>query len=512
MKKSSTDTCCLTLPLKLEKWQEDRLAKRFEIARQLYNTLVHAELKRLAQVKQTAEYRENERKIRALDWNDPGDQTKLKGLYKERRKSLKTAGFTDYSFTTDMGKYYKHFRDNIGSSVAVHGIAPQVWAAFDKLLFKKGGKKVHYKKPGEVNSVQGYSRTGKSGGTEIMFRGPYIEWKGLKLPLKLSPDNAYETDMLQRRVKLVRLVRRPGKRRDRWYAQLVLEGKPAIKADPVTGKAVHPIGSGPVGLDIGPQTLAYSAAGAAGLVELADRVQNIEQEKRCLQRKMDRSRRAANPDNYAEDGTIRRGVKLTHNKSKRYRRSQQELKYLQHRQAEIRKLQHIQLANHLLSLGDHFYVEKMEWSSLTHRAKKTVISEKTGKPRSKKRFGKSIANKAPAMLIEILRQKCKSLGLPNVVEINPADIKASQYNHLTGEYVKKSLSRRWNEMQDGEHLQRDLYSAFLLQHYDSMSKALDLDSLARDYPAFVQYHHREIERLHALLKTPASMGIRRSIA
>ena len=272
------------------------------------------------------------------------------------------------------------------------------------------------------------------------------------------------------------------------------------------------LSAGPVGLDIGPQTLAYSAAGAAGLVELADRVQNIEQEKRCLQRKMDRSRRAANPDNYAEDGTIRRGVKLTHNKSKRYRRSQQELKYLQHRQAEIRKLQHIQLANHLLSLGDHFYVEKMEWSSLTHRAKKTVISEKTGKPRSKKRFGKSIANKAPAMLIEILRQKCKSLGLPNVVEINPADIKASQYNHLTGEYVKKSLSRRWNEMQDGEHLQRDLYSAFLLQHYDSMSKALDLDSLARDYPAFVQYHHREIERLHALPKTPSSMGIRRSIA
>ena len=71
MKKSSTDTCCLTLPLKLEKWQEDCLAKRFEIARQLYNTLVHAELKRLAQVKQTAEYRENERKIRTLDWNDP---------------------------------------------------------------------------------------------------------------------------------------------------------------------------------------------------------------------------------------------------------------------------------------------------------------------------------------------------------------------------------------------------------------------------------------------------------
>ena len=209
MKKSSTDTCCLTLPLKLEKWQEDRLAKRFEIARQLYNTLVHAELKRLVQIKRTAEYLENEQKIRALDRNNPADRAKLQELYKEQRKSLKTAGFTDYSFTTDMGKYYKHFRDNIGSSVAVHGIAPQVWAAFDKVLFKKGGKKVHYKRPGEVNSVQGYSRTGKSGGREIMFRGAYIEWKGLKLPLKLSPDNAYETDMLQRRVKPVSYTHLP---------------------------------------------------------------------------------------------------------------------------------------------------------------------------------------------------------------------------------------------------------------------------------------------------------------
>ena len=47
VKKCTTDTCCLTLPLKLEKWQEDRLAKRFEIARQIYNTLVRAEFKKL---------------------------------------------------------------------------------------------------------------------------------------------------------------------------------------------------------------------------------------------------------------------------------------------------------------------------------------------------------------------------------------------------------------------------------------------------------------------------------
>lgn len=71
MGNSSTDTCCLTLPLKLEKWQEDRLAKRFELARQIYNTLVRAELKKLERVKHSAPYREIQGQIQALDWELP---------------------------------------------------------------------------------------------------------------------------------------------------------------------------------------------------------------------------------------------------------------------------------------------------------------------------------------------------------------------------------------------------------------------------------------------------------
>ena len=205
---------------------------------------------------------------------------------------------------------------------------------------------------------------------------------------------------------------------------------------------------------------------------MADQVQNIEQEKRRLQRKLDRSRRATNPDNYNENGTIRRGVKLTHNKSKRYCKLQKELSWIQHYQAETRKRQHIALANHLLLLGDCFYVEPMAWPSLTHRAKKTEISEKTGRIKRKKRFGKSVANKAPASLIGILRLKCISLGLTGVVEV-PMLLRASQYNHQSKDYAKKSLSQRWNDMPDGNRIQRDIYSAFLLQHYDSQSESFD---------------------------------------
>ena len=154
MGKSSTDTCCLTLPLKLEKWQEDRLAKRFEIARQIYNTMVRAELKKLERVKQLPEYRKNQKEIQALDWKNSADKQRLKELYGNQRKILQKQGFTEYGFKADSKDYYKHFIENIGSSVATHGIAPQVWNAFDKMLFQKDGKVVHFKRYGDVHSLK----------------------------------------------------------------------------------------------------------------------------------------------------------------------------------------------------------------------------------------------------------------------------------------------------------------------------------------------------------------------
>lgn len=510
MKRSSTPTCCLTLPLKIEKWQEDRLAKRFEIARQIYNAVVCAQLKKLRKAKQSPKYRELQESIRVLDWKKPGDKPKLKELYKQRDKLLRDAGFTEFEFKAARNNgYYKHFRENIGANVAVHGIASQVWSAFDKMLFHKEGKQVHFKKKGDIHSLRGFSAAGKSGGVEIIFRGTYIEWNDLKLPLKLSPGNTYEAEMLSYRVKYVRLLRKPGKAKGRWYAQLVLEGTPAVKRDPINGEPVHPVGHGTVGLDIGPQTLAYSSPTAANLIELADQVKDIHQKKRRIQRAMDRSRRATNPDNYNEDGTFKRGVKLTRNKSKRYLRLQKELAYLQHCQAETRKRQHTELANHLLSLGDRFYVEDMPWPALAHRANETEISEKTGKYKRKKRFGKSIANKAPAMLIAILQQKCTSLGISGAVKV-PTSVKASQYNHQTKAYTEKSLSQRWNTMPDGSRIQRDLYSAFLLQHYNAETKNFDQESLEQDYPHFLQLHNQTVQRLAAMPKTLSSMGIRRS--
>ena len=460
MPKSSTPTCCLTLPLVVEKWQSDRLEKRVEIARQIYNTLVNYELKKLRRLEKSSEYASIQNEIKRLLEEEQQDNAALKKLRQQRNKLREKAGFTEYAFKTDIKAFYKHFHDNIGSSVAVHGIAPQVWQAFKKLLYGNG-KTVHFKRRGDIRSLQGYSVAGKSDGVEIMFRGDYIEWKELKLPIKRDRNNPYESEMLKMRVKYCRIVKKMGKNKPQWYVQLMLEGKPILKCDVQTGELRHPIGRGAVGIDIGPQTIAYASETEANLQELADQVKNIEHEKRMIQRKLDRSRRATNPDNYAEDGTIKRGVKLNWVKSNRYRRLQRELALLQRQQAETRKRQHTELANHLLSLGDRFYVEDMDWPALTRRAKETAISEKTGRFKRKKRFGKSVANKAPAMLTGILNQKLLSRGMDGIVQVNTR-VRASQFNHMTGEYIKKPLSQRWNDMPDGRRIQRDLYSAFLL--------------------------------------------------
>lgn len=525
-------TCCLTLPLKLEKWQSDHLEKRFEIARQLYNTLVHAELKRIHRIERMPEYREIERQIEVTT-----DKKEKWALKNQKKRFLRKNGINRNTFTTDMKRFYKHFNDNIGSNVAQHGIVSQVLTAFEKVYIENQSGEVHFKKPGDLRSVQGYSQK-KSGGVEIMFREGKIIWnqqgnndrKGVtrEFPLKLSPDNSYEAEMLKKHVKFVRILRKEGKTKPHWYAQLVLEGKPAVKRDPISSAPKHPVGHGVVGIDIGTRTLAYSTDKEVNLLELADRVQNIEQEKRRLQRKMDRSRRAMNPENYNSDGTFKRGVKLTRNKSKRYRRIQHQLAMIQHHQADIRKQQHNELANYLLTLGDCFFVENMSYCDLVHRANKTEISEKTGRYKRKKRFGKSIANKAPAMLITMLKQKCQSRGLKGVKEVD-THVRASQYNHQTDTCIEKALENRWNVMPDGERIQRDLYSAFLLQHCkqglpeynrkelkkefgEELYRVFDREALQRDYPQFVAYHHMTIQRLSELPHTIPSMGIRRIIS
>jgi len=274
----------------------------------------------------------------------------------------------------------------------------------------------------------------------------------------------------------------------------VFKGSPPVKTkknEEMGNTMIH----GDVGLDIGTRTIAISSRTDVKIYELADRVQNIENKKCRLLRKLDRQRRANNPDNYNDDGTVRKqgSKRVIWVNSNKYKQTQKKVRELYRKQADVRKYQHECLANEIISKGDRIYVETMNYKGLQKRAKKTTINEKTGKPNKKKRFGKSIANKAPAMLLTIIDRKLKYHG-KQLIKIDTWSAKASQYNHIEDSYKKKKLSERWNII-DGLRVQRDMYSAFLIMNINGDLESINKEKCDDRFDHFMKLHDAEVKRL-----------------
>ncbi len=467
-------------PLKTEVYQEDILNKRFEIGRQIYNSLVNVTQKRYKEMVKTKEYRSL---MSSLTGNKKTDTP----IWKQINELRKQYGMSEYSFHSDVKKIQHHFKDNIDSSTA-QKIATALWKSYDK-FFYDNGKRIHYKRYGELNSLEG--KTNASG---IRFKDDMLLWNGLEIPVVVDYDNYYEYQAMQCKICYNRIVRKYVRNKYKFYVQIIFKGNPPVKVNADTGEIKHPLGTGDVGIDIGTSTVAVSGQSDVKILELADKVQDIENQKQKLLRKMDRSRRATNPCNYNEDGTIKSqgNKKVIWNKSNHYIRYQNELKELYRKQADIRKYQHECFANYIISLGNKIYVEKMNFSGLQKRAKNTEKNDK-GKFKRKKRFGKSLANKAPSMLLAVINRKLGYFG-EKLIEIDTFKAKASQFNHFDGTYTKKSLSQRWNDF-NGTKVQRDMYSAFLIMNISNDLKSFDIDKCNERFKKFYQLHNVEVDRL-----------------
>ena len=478
-------------PLRTEKYQEDILNKRFEIGRKIYNSLVTVSQKRYKEMIKTRKYRNL---MSMLTGNKKSDKPILKQIDQIRKEY----GLTEYSLHADVKEMQKHFKKNVDSFTA-QKIATTLWKSYDK-LFYGNGKRVYYKKYGDMNSLEG-----KSNSTGIRLVDEHLIWNGLNIPVVIDWNNPYEYQAMQSEISYCRIIRKFVRNKYKFYVQVVFKGTPPTKFNKETGEIKHSLGEGDVGLDIGTSTIAISSNTDVKLLILADKVQNIEDEKRRLSRKMERSRRAANPENYNEDGTIKKqgSKKVIWNKSNHYVKYQNQLKELYRKQADVRKYQHECLANYIVSLGRNIYIEQMNFAGLQKKAAKTEKND-SGKFKRKKRFGKSLANRAPAMLMTIINRKLACYEL-ELIEINTFKAKASQFNHMTGEYHKKSLSQRWNDL-NGIKIQRDLYSAFLIMNISDDLESFDIEKCNDRFDNFKMLHDIEIQRLSSPA-TLSSMGI-----
>ena len=475
----------LTLKLDTEKYQENILTKRLEISRNIYNSCLGELYKRYNHMKESKDYQ----RIVKL--------SKGKERNKRFRELNEKYGLTEYSLHKYVKPIQKHFKKNIDSLTA-QNIATRCFNTFLKLMFHQTNK-VYFKRFGEINSVEG-----KSNKTGIRFKDNKLLWNKIEISVIIKKNDEYAHMALMNRVKYCRIVRKFIRGKYKFYIQLVLGGIPPTKINKETGEIKNSINKGDVGIDIGTQTIAISSQYDVKLLELAPEVKIIEKEKRKLLRKLDRQRIS---NNYNKDGTIRKGIKLNWKISNRYIKTKNELREIQRKQSAIRKQSHEKLANYILSLGNRVLVEKMNYKGLQIKAKETTINEKTGKYNRKKRFGKSLANKAPSMFLTILDNKLKWHN-EGLLKIDTYKVKASQYNHIEDKYIEKKLSDRWNDFLEFK-IQRDLYSAFIIQNVIGKKlDKIDREKMINTFDNFKKLHDKEIERIrNSKVKLIPSMGL-----
>lgn len=294
----------------------------------------------------------------------------------------------------------------------------------------------------------------------------------------------------------------------RCYVRITVAADPMPKYDRY-GRCRHELGKGRVGCDIGTQSVAACADKAVDLFNLGERNQDALRKDRMrkafLLRKMDASRRNTNPDRYNKDGTYKKGSHGPWVRSNKYRKYKEELREIDRKEAATRLYANRENANYLRSLGDVLITEPSNTKALAKRSQKkaerqekeSVIKKKDGtekvirKFKRKKRFGKSVGSRSPGQFQAELKKKFGS----GYHEVPIATYRASQYDFVLDDYIKKKLSERWHNLPDGRKIQRDLMSAFLMYCADDEIQQIDRDRCIAKFEEFWKMHQACIERI-----------------
>jgi len=465
--------------------------------RKAKNELVGEMRKRYHQLKRPKKYRGL---LKA--YGNTKDEKKKKSLGKQLNEMQKSYNVTWDYCRTCMIPIAEKYQCN-----AVFGLtkAEDVWSGIEKCLYSDG-EDIHFSKYEDIPCLRAKQTNrvlilkveddslvvyyGKQRiGLEVKDRFQqeeinsilnYLEQPEIidKKAVEILQEEAYCIDTF--RSCYATLV--PKKIRGKWriFVHITIEGKAKAKYRK-DGTPRHTFGKGIVGNDIGTQTVAYTSDTEVGLTNLAERESNtIKKEKKAkkIQRKMDRSRRTTNPDNYNEDGTIRKGKK-TWKYSKRYKKLREKHREVNRISTVNREYANNELANKMRALGDVLVTEPKNAKKLQKRAKETT-KNKNGKFNRKKRFGKSIGKRCPGGYQATLKQKFNNTG--GIYREVPNNYKASQYDHTIDDYIKKKLSERMFRLKgSGQKVQRDWYSSFLLYCYDYRTDNIDKDKANKEF-------------------------------
>ena len=400
MAKETTPSFVLTLEMETNPSIISSIESDLEVSRIIYNSCLGELVKREKQMKRTKKYKKIRRCLRAVSkklsyYETQENKAKIE-FYQAEKKQLiselldiqKQFYLSEYSMHEYMKSIRNHFGDTLNADIA-QKIATRAWNTVKKKL-KGEAKKVTFLKREEMVSFEG-----KKNNTGWFYRTKQIVFGKTKIDVKMKENDVYIQEALSaienklefeyktkkgerknasHKVKYVRVLKCVIRGNVRYFAQLTVQGFPPAKRNK-DGSFKHQLGTGRVGGDLGTSSIAVVGKNEVLLTNLAENVMDLSRRIRLIQRKMDRSKRAMNPNYFNENGTIKKGKK-TRILSKRYLKLKSQLKELHRKQADSRKQSHNRLSNKILTFGDEHYWEKMNIKGLQKRSKKTEISEK----------------------------------------------------------------------------------------------------------------------------------------
>lgn len=481
----------MRLLLVTTKNDKTELNKRFVAMTHIHNVLVKHGIEQMSSLKEDIEYQDLLKRRK-----NPRIKKRKKLLNELLKNKRLEYGLSEAQFQSYIKKCGKQFNKKL-SSGQVQKEVTRVWQGVSKCLFGNG-KKIHYKKNGDILNI-----TGKSPTNGIKFDKDKlaIDWQGLHIKCK-KPTKQKDIDYLYQTidhdVKYCEVQRKMFNNGWHYYLVLYLDGdaplKPIEKHD------------GTMGIDPGVSSIAAVADERAILKELDPNCKKYNKKIVELQQAIDRSKRLSNPNKYNPNGTINRKDKERWKYSKSCLKKMRMLKTLFRKKAAYIKQSHNELCDLLLQYANYFYIEKMNFKALQRRSKNTERSDKTtdikqkngsvktvNKFKRKKRFGKSLNNRAPALFDKILNYKAKRYGF--VVEyIDTKTYKASQFNHKKNIYEKVPLGQR-TKLIGKDRVQRDLYSAFLIKNTLKNLKRPNKSQCKKEFKHFIELQNKEINEL-----------------
>lgn len=447
MKLKSTPSFIYQISLKPEKWQKDIIEHRIDVGRQIYNACLNELYHRHNNMINSNDYKTLIIEYKIIKKNKKED--KLIEIRKQFNHLLKTYLLTSFDIQTFATKHAKTQFQKLVDSDSIQKVAIRAYNSVMSYHYHLRGKP-RYKSYGQFKSMEG--KTNKS---SIRFKNDTMIWGNLKVKLDNNGDK-YDIEALTNPVKYCRIVVKSIRNKPRYFLQLILEGilpKKYIISNDVIGKKI--------GIDLGPQSIAYVSDTKAKLMVLAEKVDIIKGYRKNLQRLMARKLRMNNPQNYEQNTSKLGKMKQKKDrkewiKSKAYMSTKNKVKEISRKEKDYRKNSHNALINHLLTLGTEFYLEKINYVAW------------------QKMFGKSIGNRAVGLFVEQLCHKASNAG-GNVYEFNTHTTRLSQ-TCLCGTIKKKPLSLRWHTCDCGITVQRDVFSAYLAKFVNPKTSMLDFEA------------------------------------